>query len=84
MDELLKKLKLIFFKKDSEEPAPAVTHEKKEVMSDLRCAKNELDMAISNFSFATDPELIDLYSYQIKAAQLKYNYHLTRAKKITP
>ena len=59
-------------------------HEKtKEILYDLDHAKAELDSAMTNFSFATDPTLIELYSYQIKAAQLKYNYHLTRAKKLT-
>ncbi len=54
-----------------------------EILYDLHHAKAELDRAMSNFSFVTDPDLIELYSYQIKAAQLKYNYHLTRAKKLT-
>ena len=83
MTDLWKKLKAVLLKENDKEDKKMVTTQKKEVMSDLRCAKDELDMAISNFSFATDPALIDLYAYQIKAAQLKYNYHLTRAKNRT-
>lgn len=82
MSELLKKVKLPFQKgNDNEEESFFIT--KSEIISDLKRAKDELDRAMSNFSFATDPALIELYSYQIKAAQLKYNYHLTRAKKLT-
>lgn len=79
MNKFLNNIIKIYSKKDGED----YSIEKNEVISDLYRAKNELDSAMSNFSFATEPELIELYSYQIKAAQLKYNYHLTRAKKIT-
>lgn len=54
---------------------------KKEYIKELAVAKEELDNAISNFSFVTEPELIDLYTYRIKAAQVKYNYCLNRVKK---
>ena len=76
---------LIYTKKFfSKKELPKEAYAKKEIISDLRCAKNELDTAMTNFVFATDPVLIDLYSYQIKAAEVKYNYHLTRAKHLSP
>lgn len=87
MSELISKVK-IFFQKDIKNPEleekgfeEEKATEKEEIISDLKSAKDELDTAISNFSFATDPRLIEVYSYQIKAAQVKYNYHLSRAKR---
>lgn len=80
MNSFLIYTKKFFPKKDTQKDEP----EKKEIISDLRRAKNELETAMTNFVFATDPVLIDLYSYQIKAAEVKYNYHLTRAKHLAP
>ncbi len=78
MNELLKKVGETLFK--NKQSVKCVSLEN-EYITDLESAKEELDNAISNFSFVTDPELIDLYTYQIMAAQVKYNYHLTRAKR---
>ena len=78
MNELLKKVGEALFK--NKQSVKCVSSEN-EYITDLESAKEELDNAISNFSFVTDPELIDLYTYKIMAAQVKYNYHLTRAKR---
>ncbi len=42
--------------------------------------KNELEAAQKNFEYA-DAELIDYYSYQIKANQSKLDYLLKKAQK---
>lgn len=42
--------------------------------------KNELDSAHKNFEFAED-ELIDYYSYQIKANQSKLDYLMQKAQR---
>lgn len=42
--------------------------------------KNELEAAQKNFEYA-DSELIDYYSYQIKANQSKLDYLLKKAQK---
>lgn len=42
--------------------------------------KNELETAQKNFEYA-DAELIDYYSYQIKANQSKLDYLLKKAQK---
>lgn len=82
MNEMISKVRFIF-QKEAKPVQTSAFAEKEEIISDLQSAKDELDTAISNFSFATDPELIEVYSYQIKAAQAKYSYHLMRAKKLT-
>jgi len=52
----------------------------KEMISDIAEIKAELDSAVQNYNFADCDELIDHYSYKIKAAQTKYNMLLKRAK----
>ena len=42
--------------------------------------KTELEIANKNFEYAED-EMIDYYSYQIKAIGAKFNYLIKRAKK---
>lgn len=54
--------------------------EQRELLHNILAAKHELECANQNFSYATDPVLIDMYSYQIKACQAKYHYLLARAK----
>ncbi len=57
-----------------------VRAEQAELLRNILHAKYELECATQNFSYATDPVLIDMYSYQIKACQAKYHYLLSRAK----
>ena len=57
--------------------------ESSELMQSIAHAKFELDMANENFSYATDPLLVDAYAYQIKAAQAKYSYLLKKLKHST-
>ncbi len=54
--------------------------EQKVLLRNILHAKYELECATQNFSYATDPVLIDMYAYQIKACQAKYHYLLTHAK----
>lgn len=54
--------------------------ERKELLQNIFRAKYELECATQNFSYATDPILIDMYTYQIKACQAKYRYLINRAK----
>ena len=52
----------------------------KEIISDIIETKAELDSAVQNYNFADCDELIDHYSYRIKAAQTKYGMLLKKAK----
>ena len=54
----------------------------KELLCNIHNARYELECATQNFAYATEPELVDMYSYQIKACQTKYQYLLSRAKEI--
>ena len=51
-----------------------------EVVENLKKARNEWVIATMNYEFAQEDELIDYYIYLMKAAQLKYDYLLKKAK----
>lgn len=50
-----------------------------ELVRNIINVKEELKIAIKNFEFVED-ELIDYYTYQIKANQAKLNYLIRQAK----
>ena len=51
-----------------------------EIVDILKKAQEELDIAMNNYEFAEEPELIDYYTYNIKAAQMRYEYLLRKVK----
>ena len=52
-----------------------------ELMLNIIKVKNELDVANSNFEYAQD-DLIDYYTYQIKANRAKFDYLVKKAKNL--
>lgn len=54
--------------------------EKNEIVDILKKAQIDLDVAMNNYEFADEPALVDYYTYNIKAAQMKYEYLLRKAK----
>jgi len=69
-DEYIKEIKVI-----------EKTEEEKEIelMVSIVKTKKELEVAIHNFEYAQD-DLIDYYTYQIKATRAKFDYLLKEAK----
>ena len=53
-------------------------NEKEEFKKSLEKAREEFNTAINNYEFADTPELVDYYTYNIKAAQTKYEYLLKK------
>ncbi len=51
-----------------------------ELIESIKSVKNTLSNMYNNLQFA-DSELIDYYTYQIKAEEAKYNYLIKQAKK---
>ena len=51
-----------------------------QLMEDLRVTKGALDRAQSNFEQVNDPALVDCYIYELKAAQMRYQFLLRRVK----
>ena len=54
--------------------------EKNEITDILKKEQIDLDIAMNNYEFADEPALIDYHTYNIKAAQMKYEYLLRKAK----
>ena len=52
------------------------------LLDDLKKAKNDLELAYSNFENVVDPDLIDSCIYQVNAVQLRYKFLLSRVKQI--
>lgn len=54
--------------------------ENEQLLQSIAAAMLELEAAHQNFAYATDPLLVDVYAYQIKAVQAKYSYLLSVAR----
>lgn len=54
--------------------------EKNEMADILKKAQVDLDIAMNNYEFADEPALVDYYTYNLKAAQMRYEYLLKKAK----
>ena len=52
----------------------------KELLNNIQIVKNTLGNMYNNLQFA-DSDLIDYYTYQIKAEESKYSYLIKQAKK---
>jgi len=51
-----------------------------ELIENLEQTKQELIAANINYEFADEKELVDYYTYSMKAAQIKYDYLLKKVK----
>lgn len=51
-----------------------------ELLEELRQAMGTIDTAINRFEQVVDPTLIDCYIYELKAAQLRYQFLLRSVK----
>jgi hypothetical protein len=51
-----------------------------QLLENLKIVQNELNIANTNYEFAKESELIDYYTYYIKATQIKYDYLLKQIK----
>lgn len=67
--------KLVLFKKQRTSDS-----ELDELLHSLSRTQREIEQAYNRFNFASDPDLIDSYVYEISALQCRYNYLLRRVK----
>lgn len=58
----------------------AVPPENLELMEEIDRTKNKIESARNHFEQVVDPTLIDCYIYELKAAQLRYQFLLRRFK----
>lgn len=60
--------------------SPAVRETDPELLDQLHQVMNHIDTAANHFEQAVDPTLIDCHIYELKAAQLRYQFLLRRIK----
>ena len=69
---------MILKRTDAAAPSPQV----RELLDELTQTKHVLETARSNFNEVREPELVDCYIYEMKAAQLRYQFLLQTVKKL--
>lgn len=52
-------------------------------MDDLTKTQRELETAYAGFQYASDPDLIDCYIYEINSADLRYRYLINQIKELS-
>lgn len=61
-------------------PAYEAAREADDLVEAIKQARREWACAYSNFEYADDNEMVDYYTYKIKACQVRYNYLIRQAK----
>ena len=56
---------------------------KKSLMDDITKTLRELETAYAGFQYASDPDLIDCYIYEINSADLRYRYLINQIKELS-
>ena len=56
---------------------------KKSLMDDISKTQRELETAYAGFQYASDPDLIDCYIYEINSADLRNRYLINQIKELS-
>ena len=56
---------------------------KKSLMDDITKTQREPETAYAGFQYASDPDLIDCYIYEINSADLRYRYLINQIKELS-
>lgn len=72
--------KVISIKKNLQTATEDKNEEMIELLENIKKARNDWHNANLNFESASDVEIIDYYTYKIKACQVRYNYLIKKAK----
>jgi hypothetical protein len=54
--------------------------EAQDILDCVKSSKNQLEVASMNFEYADSEEMVDYYTFVIKACQIRYGYYLKKAK----
>ena len=73
-------LEPLYMKVNSKTAAEHHTNEESEILECLRSAREEWIDANRNFKYANDEEMIDYFTYKIKASEVRYEFYLKKAK----
>lgn len=56
--------------------------EEKQIIENLKKARDEWEMKEQYFQWVTDPDLVEHAAYELKASKIKYIYFLKKAKEL--
>lgn len=59
-----------------------LSSESKKIIDNLKTTKNELDSLSHNIDYITDPILLNQLIFQLKAAEVRYQYWFCMAKEM--
>jgi hypothetical protein len=79
-DSLLQRLARLVWTNDVSSTTVKVTNGESEILDDLRNAYEEWQDANRKFEFAENADIVDYYTYKIKASETRYNYLIKKAK----
>lgn len=68
-------------KKESEE-ALYIRMQRQALYEDMQRTREDMEAAYANFDYATDPDLIDAYIYEVNAILKRYKYLKEQAEKL--
>lgn len=75
--KISKKVQRAIYKKEKR-----MTPDERKLVSEIGEAYREMTTTYAHFECATDPQLIEYYTYQYKADQIRYGYLIRCMKKI--
>lgn len=64
----------------TEEAVESGNSENDELLENIKNARKEWADACANFEYVNEEEVVDYYTYKIKACQVKYDYLIKKAK----
>jgi hypothetical protein len=79
-DSLLHKLARFVWTNGASRTAGKLTDEEIEIVDDIWNAYEELQDANRKFELAENADIVDYYTYKIKASETRYNYLIKKAK----
>lgn len=72
-----------FKRKETEKTGTAwQADEARELLENIHSAKKEWECATMNFEYVSDEQVVDYYTYKIKACELRYAYLIRKAKEM--
>lgn len=74
--------KMIIPRLDDEPGIQCASDTEKEMVDTIMDAKREWENACANFEYASEQEVVDYYTYKIKACQVRYDYYIKKAKEL--
>lgn len=75
--KIRKKVQRAIYKKEKR-----MTPDERKLVTEIAEAYREMTTTFSHFECATDPQLIEYYTYKFKADQIRYGYLIRCMKKI--